>query len=69
MLFVAHTTSVPVPLAYALFKDPRNEKGYIVMERITANTLHVDWPSLSNTPCESDIWDFLPFQGMGLEWD
>ena len=30
MVFVAHTTSVPVPFVYALFKDPRDDKGYII---------------------------------------
>ena len=49
MLFVAHTTSVPVPFVYALFRDPQDGKGYIIMERILANTLKAQWPSLSNT--------------------
>jgi hypothetical protein len=48
MVFLAHTTSVPVPFVYALFKD-RDDKGYIIMERITANTLESEWPSLSDT--------------------
>ena len=52
MLFVAHTTSVPVPLVYALFRD-RDDKGYIIMERIKANTLKPQWPFLSNTQKEA----------------
>jgi hypothetical protein len=52
MLFVAHTTSVRVPPVYALFRDPLNDKSYIFMERITADTLTSEWPSLSNTQKE-----------------
>lgn len=53
MLFVAHNTSVPVPLVYALFRDSQNQKSYIVMERIMANTLQSEWPSLSNRQREA----------------
>jgi len=48
MVFVSHSTSVPVPFVYALFRDPEG-KGYIIMERITANSLTSEWPSLSDT--------------------
>jgi aminoglycoside phosphotransferase (APT) family kinase protein len=48
MLFVAHTTSVPVPLVYALFRNTHGDKSYIIMARITGNTLKSEWPSLSN---------------------
>ena len=53
MLFVAHTTSVPVPLVYALFQDTLHDKSYIVMERITGNTRKSEWPSLSNAQKEA----------------
>jgi aminoglycoside phosphotransferase (APT) family kinase protein len=53
MLFVAHSTSLPVPRVYALFRDPQNNKGYIVMERITANTLLSEWPSLTKRQKEA----------------
>jgi Phosphotransferase enzyme family len=53
MLFVAQNTSVPVPRVYALFRDSQGEKSYIIMERIMANTLQSEWPSLSNTQREA----------------
>jgi len=62
MVFVAHTISVPVPLVYALFRDTRDETGYIVMERISANTLKMEWPSLNDTQkgaIATKIWSFL----------
>jgi hypothetical protein len=53
MLFVAHNTPVLVPLVYALFKDSQEENSYIIMERIMANTLQSEWPSLSNKQKEA----------------
>jgi hypothetical protein len=53
MLFVAHSTSVPVPLVYALFQDPLHEKSHIVMERISGKTLKSEWPFLNNTQKEA----------------
>ena len=53
MLFVAHSTTVPVPLVYALFRDPLREKSYMVIQRITGNTLKSEWPSVSNIQKEA----------------
>jgi hypothetical protein len=47
MLFIQQATSVPVPCVYALFKDAKNHKAYIVMERIAGESLDSEWPLLS----------------------
>jgi hypothetical protein len=47
ILFIQQETSVPVPRIYALFKDPINNKAYIIMERIVGRNLESEWPLLS----------------------
>lgn len=49
ILFIQQETSVPVPRIYALFKDPINNKAYIIMERIVGRNLESEWPLLSQT--------------------
>lgn len=49
MLFIRRATSVLVPRIYALFKDPKSHKAYIIMERIEGKRLDSEWGSLSHT--------------------
>lgn len=53
MLFIQQATSVPVPRVYALFKDAKSHKAYIVMERIAGESLDSEWPLLS--PSQKNI--------------
>ncbi len=46
MTFVAKTTSILVPRAYALFKDAKSGEGYIIMERIKGDRLDSIWTSV-----------------------
>ncbi|KAI9788378.1 MAG: hypothetical protein M1835_002302 [Candelina submexicana] len=42
MLFIQQATSVPIPRIYALFKDSKSHKAYIVIERIAGETLDLE---------------------------
>lgn len=39
MIFIREHSDLPVPLVYALFRDYRMGKSYIVMERIVGSNL------------------------------
>ncbi|CAM6090447.1 unnamed protein product [Calypogeia fissa] len=47
ILFVQRNTSVPVPRIYAIYNDISDCKIYIVMERITGESLETLWPKMS----------------------
>lgn len=47
MLFVRENTNVPVPRVFALYTDPSTGKNYIVMERITGQSLLSTWPQIT----------------------
>lgn len=47
MMFIREQTELPVPLVYALFRDCRTGKSYIIMERIVGTNLQDAWPTLS----------------------
>ncbi|KAL9095925.1 MAG: hypothetical protein Q9165_001923 [Trypethelium subeluteriae] len=54
MLFLQHSTTVPVPTVYAFFQipkpgDPDLKKGYLIMERINGKTLDSEWPDLDQS--------------------
>ena len=55
MLFIRQATSVPLPRIYALFKDHKSHKAYIIMERIEGHSLDSEWGSLGHTEKESII--------------
>lgn len=46
-MFVAHTTSVPVPCIHGLFMDDAKKIEYIIMERIVGMSLESEWPCLN----------------------
>jgi aminoglycoside phosphotransferase (APT) family kinase protein len=48
MIFIKNTTSVSVPKVYALFKDVKSNKNYVIMERISGDRLDSIWTSLDH---------------------
>ncbi|CAM6090446.1 unnamed protein product [Calypogeia fissa] len=48
MLFVQQNTSVPVPRVYAIYTDSSDGTTYIIMERITGDSLKSVWLNFSD---------------------
>ncbi|CAM6123373.1 unnamed protein product [Calypogeia fissa] len=48
MLFVQQNTSVPVPRVYAIYTDSSDGTTYIIMERITGDSLQSVWLKLND---------------------
>ncbi|EAW17177.1 uncharacterized protein NFIA_005390 [Aspergillus fischeri NRRL 181] len=48
MKFLAENSKVPVPKVHAAFKDPANNKTYIIMEYLPGDTLEKLLPSLNS---------------------
>ncbi|KAJ9643391.1 hypothetical protein H2199_004070 [Coniosporium tulheliwenetii] len=63
MLFDQKATSVPVPRIYALYRDLTNNKFYIIMERIIADTISGPFETeagLNDAMIEKYIFNNLP---------